>query len=111
MKLKKVYSIKLRSYDVLMIKSLVQLWKSSSKFFNLELNGPIIMPIKKSRIILLRSPHVYKKSREVFQFIEYKALINIVAPKNLDVKKIQNFIKLITTYLTPGVSFKLTKLI
>lgn len=35
------------------------------------------LPKKKKRITLLKSPHVYKTSREQFQFVTHKILINL----------------------------------
>ena len=35
------------------------------------------LPIKRKKITLLRSPHVYKKSREQFELKKYKHLIHI----------------------------------
>lgn len=35
------------------------------------------LPKKKKRITLLKSPHVYKTSREQFQFVTYKMLISL----------------------------------
>lgn len=58
--LKKIVSV-LRSY-------LVETNKDYS-FFNL--------PTKKKKFIVLRSPHVYKKSREQFGVYTYKTLLDI----------------------------------
>ena len=41
------------------------------------ISGPIPLPTKRSLYTVLRSPHVYKKSREQFQMKVHKRLIDI----------------------------------
>lgn len=53
-------------------------------FLKLKLNFKIIcMPTLKKRFTLLRSPHVYKKTREQFELTRYKQTINIYSNLNL----------------------------
>lgn len=42
--------------------------------------GPIPLPTKREVFTVLRSPHVYKKSREQFQIKTHKRLLEIVNP-------------------------------
>jgi len=43
-------------------------------------SGPIPLPTRISRYIVLRSPHVNKKSREQFEIRTHKRLIDILNP-------------------------------
>jgi len=108
--MKKICSLKLRSYDYILISSAAESLKKGACFFNLTTKGPVLMPLKKPNIILLRSPHVNKKSRESFQFREYKAIVTFFAPNNSSKITISNFLNSLTKILMPGVSFKLTRL-
>ena len=40
-----------------------------------EIVGPIPLPTRKNRYTVLRSPHVYKKSREQFEMRTHKTLL------------------------------------
>ena len=45
-----------------------------------RINGPIPLPTRRSIVTVLRSPHVYKKSREQFETRIHKRLMYIVEP-------------------------------
>ena len=49
-------------------------------FFNMV--GPVYLPLKKTKFTVLRSPHVFKKSREHFERIVSKISFYIDIPKN-----------------------------
>jgi small subunit ribosomal protein S10 len=107
------YYLKLESYDSNMIKTTVSLWKKSAALFGIILKGPIFMPLKKSKIIVIRSPHIDKKSREAFDFVNYKALIILEKDltKPLPKKDLYGFLSVCVKYLIPGISFKIIKII
>jgi small subunit ribosomal protein S10 len=50
-----------------------------SKEHNITLGGVIPLPTKKTRITLLRSPHVNKQSREQFETRRHSRLLKIKA--------------------------------
>ncbi|MGD1839939.1 MAG: 30S ribosomal protein S10 [Thermonemataceae bacterium] len=77
--------IKLKSYDHNLVdKSAEKIVKAVKE--NAVVSGPIPLPTKKEIFTVLRSPHVYKKSREQFQLCTYKRLIDIysTSPKTVD---------------------------
>ena len=51
-----------------------------------EISGPIPLPTQRTLYTVLRSPHVNKKSREQFQMLIHKRLIEITksSPQTLD---------------------------
>ncbi len=44
--------------------------------------GPIPLPTRINKFTVLRSPHVYKKSREQFEMRTHKRLIDILEPSS-----------------------------
>jgi ribosomal protein S10 len=108
---KKLYYIKLRSHDHRLIKSAVNLWFTAADHLNLQRSNLIDMPTKKSSIILLRSPHVYKKSREKFQFIRCRSMFIVYDSNSFEYQnKVKRFIDLLTEYQIPGISFQIIKM-
>jgi small subunit ribosomal protein S10 len=51
---------------------LINIFKKLNLLFKLN-----ALPLKKKRITLLRSPHVFKKSREQFEVIKYKYVLTV----------------------------------
>jgi ribosomal protein S10 len=108
---KKLYYIKLRSHDHRLIKSAVNLWFTAADHLNIKRSNIIDMPTKRSSVVLLRSPHVYKKSREKFQFIKCRSMFIIYDSGSFEYQnKVKKFIELLTEYLIPGVSFQIIKI-
>lgn len=72
-----IMRIKLSSYDQRMLdksaKDIIDLLSGIKAVFN----GPILIPTKTTRYTVLRSPHVYKKSREQYQLSIHKRIIDI----------------------------------
>lgn len=85
MNLKKI-RIKLKAYDYRILdqtaKEIVEIAKRTGG----EVSGPIPLPTKRLLITVLRSPHIYKKSREQFQYAVSKRLIEIsdATPETID---------------------------
>lgn len=80
------YSIQLKALD----KRSLTIYKNFIEliFKKLNVNFSIIyLPKKIKRITLLKSPHVYKKSKEQFQITVFKLFIKIKSKINFDVLK------------------------
>ena len=45
-----------------------------------EVLGPIPLPTKIEKFTVIRSPHVYKKSREQFEMRTHKRVLDIISP-------------------------------
>ncbi|MBN1949243.1 MAG: 30S ribosomal protein S10 [Candidatus Cloacimonetes bacterium] len=72
--------IKLKAYDFrLLDKSVAEIIKNTRNT-GAKILGPIPLPTEKSVYTVLRSPHVDKKSRDQFQMLVHKRLIDIVNP-------------------------------
>ena len=80
------YTIKIQSYYFHFIKLIIR----KIKKFNLNNKiSIVILPLKLRKITLLKSPHVYKKSREQFEVGLYNVLITLNNLKTVNIIKKQ----------------------
>lgn len=70
----------LKSYDHQLLDSAVKQIVLTAKRTGSSVLGPIPMPNKKKCFTVLRSPHVDKKSREQFELVTHKRILDIVSP-------------------------------
>ncbi|HHU43061.1 MAG: 30S ribosomal protein S10 [Bacillota bacterium] len=69
--------IKLKAYDHNLIDSSCEKIVESVKKTGAGISGPIPLPTEKEIITILRSPYIYKDSREQFELRTHKRLIDI----------------------------------
>ena len=69
--------ISLRAYDHILLDKSTDKIVKTAKSTGAIISGPIPLPTKRSIYTVLRSPHVDKKSREQFQIITHKRLLDI----------------------------------
>lgn len=72
--------IKLRAYDHRILDRSVKEIVDTVQRTGARIAGPVPLPTRISKITVLRSPHVDKKSREQFEIRTHKRLIDIVDP-------------------------------
>jgi len=72
----------LRSYDHQLLDKAVKLIAMTAKRTGTDLVGPVPLPNLTRRFTVLRSPHIDKKSREQFEIITHKRILDIVAPSD-----------------------------
>ena len=72
----------LRSYDHQLLDTAVKLIAMTAKRTGTDLVGPVPLPNLTRRFTVLRSPHIDKKSREQFEIITHKRILDIVAPSD-----------------------------
>lgn len=72
----------LRSYDHQLLDKAVKLIAMTAKRTGTDLVGPVALPNTTRRFTVLRSPHIDKKSREQFEIITHKRILDIVAPSD-----------------------------
>jgi small subunit ribosomal protein S10 len=70
--------IRLKSFDHRMIDRAAADIVKTARGSQARIVGPIPLPTKISRVTVIRSPHVNKKSREQFETRTHKRLIDIV---------------------------------
>ena len=69
----------LQAYDHRLLDFSVKEIVTAVKKTGVEIRGPIPLPTSLKRYTVLRSPHVYKKSREQFELRTHKRIIDIDA--------------------------------
>lgn len=78
--------IRLKAYDHRVIDQACRQIIDTALRTGATLSGPIPLPTKKSTYTVIKSPHVYKKSREQFEMRIHKRLIDVFepTPKTID---------------------------
>ena len=71
--------VKLESYDQGLLDISVKRMLSVMDNLDVVVSGPVFLPTKKERFTVLKSPHVYKKSREQFQICTHVRLLDVYA--------------------------------
>lgn len=74
--------LKLRSYDHRLLDKAVKQIVLTAKRTGAQLMGPVPLPNKRRCFTVLRSPHVDKKSREQFDLVTHKRILDIVSPSD-----------------------------
>ena len=74
--------LKLKSYDHRLLDKAVKQIVLTAKRTGAELMGPVPLPNKERCFTVLRSPHIDKKSREQFELITHKRVLDIVSPSD-----------------------------
>ena len=72
--------IRLKAYEHAMLDRSANEIVRTAKRTGAEISGPIPLPSKRTVYTVLRSPHIDKKSREQFQIIIHKRIIDITRP-------------------------------
>ena len=70
----------LKSYDHQLLDSAVKQIVLAVKRTGSQVLGPVPLPNRKHVFTVLRSPHVDKKSREQFDLVTHKRILDIVSP-------------------------------
>jgi small subunit ribosomal protein S10 len=69
--------IELRAYDSRLVEEASVSILGAAKRTGADVVGPIPLPVKRKVYTLIRSPHVFKKSREQFEIRTHKRLMYI----------------------------------
>jgi small subunit ribosomal protein S10 len=72
----------LKSYDHQLLDKAVKQIALTAKKTGTDLVGPVALPNKQRCFTVLRSPHVNKKSREQFELITHKRILEIISPSD-----------------------------
>ncbi len=72
--------IRLKAYDHSLLDTSTSEIVETANRTGARVVGPIPLPTRISRVTVLRSPHVDKKSREQFEIRTHKRLLEIVEP-------------------------------
>ncbi len=72
--------IKLKAYDHRMLDQSVKEIVDTAQRTGARVSGPVPLPTQISKYTVLMSPHVDKKSRELFEIRTHKRLVDIYDP-------------------------------
>jgi small subunit ribosomal protein S10 len=89
-KLNQRIRIKLKAYDHRIVDNSARQIIEVAERTGAITRGPVPLPVEKSLITVLRSPHVDKNSREQFQMRVHKRLIDILEPSSKTIDSLMN---------------------
>lgn len=72
----------LKSYDHQLLDAAVKQITTTVRRTGSQLMGPVPLPNRCRRFTVLRSPHVDKKSREQFEIVTHRRILDIIAPSD-----------------------------
>lgn len=72
----------LKSYDHQLLDKAIKQIVLTVRRTGSHMVGPVPMPNKKRCFTVLRSPHVDKKSREQFEIVTHRRVLDILAPSD-----------------------------
>ena len=84
-----VMRITLKAYDHKLVDQSAKKIVETAKNSGSEVSGPVPLPTKKEVVTILRAVHKYKDSREQFELLTHKRLIDIIAPTPKTVDALQ----------------------
>lgn len=82
--------IRLKAYDHKIIDQSAKQIVDTAVRTGAKIAGPIPLPTRRSTYTVIRSPHVYKKSREQFEMRVHKRLIDISEPTPKTIDSLMN---------------------
>ncbi len=82
--------IKFKAYDYRVLDQAVREVVNVLRETGGEISGPIPLPVKRSLYTVLRSTNIDKKSREQFELIVYKRLIEVKNPTRETVESLSS---------------------
>ena len=74
--------MRLRGFDIEIVDQSSRAIVQTVQKAGAMVSGPIPLPTRINKFTVLRSPHVYKKSREQFEMRTHKRLIDILEPSS-----------------------------
>lgn len=82
--------IRLKAYDHKLIDQSAKQIIDTALRTGANVAGPIPLPTNKSNYTVIKSPHIYKDSREQFEMRVHKRLIDISEPTNKTIDSLMN---------------------
>ena len=77
-----VIRIKLKSFEHALIDDACKRIIDTAEKFGAKVAGPIPLPTDREVVTVIRSPHMYKDSREQFESRTHKRMIDIFSPNS-----------------------------
>jgi len=80
MKNKQRIRIRLKAFDHQVLDQSAEKIVGTARRTGAKVSGPIPLPTEKEIITILRSPHIFKDSREQFEMRTHKRIVDILLP-------------------------------
>ena len=74
--------IRLKGYDHNLVDKAAEKIVETAKRTDAQVSGPVPLPTEKEVVTVLRAVHKYKDSREQFEMLTHKRLIDILDPSS-----------------------------
>ncbi len=82
--------VHLKAYDARVIDRSAERIVDTAVRTGAKVMGPRPMPTKRERFIVIRSPHIDKRSREIFDILTHKRIIDIEEPTSKTLEELSN---------------------
>ncbi|PIS12377.1 30S ribosomal protein S10 [candidate division WWE3 bacterium CG09_land_8_20_14_0_10_47_33] len=82
--------IRLKAYDARVIDKSAEKIVDTAVRTGAKVIGPIPLPTERERFTVIRAPHIDKRSREMFEILTHKRLIDIEEPTEKTLEELGN---------------------
>ncbi len=82
--------VRLKAYDARVVDRSVEKIIDTAVRTGAKVIGPIPLPTRRERFTVIRSPHIDKRSREIFEILTHKRLIDIEEPTDKTLEELGN---------------------
>jgi len=82
------------SYNFIDLISTQEKFGNAFKLLNIAFKGPVSLPSVSKRMTVIRSPHVYNKSREQFAYIAHKRLYVLTNYHHIRISSFLSYLEL-----------------
>lgn len=82
--------VRLQAYDARVIDKSAEKIVDTAVRTGAKVVGPIPLPTERERFTVIRSPHIDKRSREMFEILTHKRLIDIEEPTDKTLEELGN---------------------
>jgi len=82
--------VRLKAYDARVIDQSVEKIVDTAVRTGAKVIGPIPLPTEREQFTVIRSPHIDKRSREKFEILTHKRLIDIEEPTDKTLEELGN---------------------
>lgn len=82
--------VRLKAYDARVIDRSAEKIVDTAVRTGAKVIGPIPLPTERERFTVIRSPHIDKRSREIFEILTHKRLIDIEEPTDKTLEELGN---------------------
>ncbi len=82
--------VRLKAYDARVIDRSAERIVDTAVRTGAKVVGPMPLPTERERFVVIRSPHIDKRSREVFEILTHKRLVDIEEPTDKTLEELGN---------------------